>query len=316
MKTNIFYKVIIIGFLMYCLFCGSASAAEMLNSDPVQFDSLSLKYPVILVHGIAIRDQGFVVASWGRIPTILREYGLKVYLGNTDAWGSIESNAEIIKNTVDKVLEETKADKVNIIAHSKGGLDSRCFIWKYNYGDKVASLTTISTPHHGSLVADFIQNAKPLHTLAAKKSLEVLGKIYNDAYPNAYAVSYELTTGHLKEFNEIVTMDERVYYQSIYSTMNYATDDPIFASGFLYLKRVIGDNDGLVSEYSARWGRNIIKVQGGISHGQIIDVTGRTLFDIDITNGQPVDTTWRGRTDVGIPNIYLKIIKDLSDRGF
>jgi len=307
MKTRLFCKVIIIGSLLYCLFCGSVSALESLNADPVQFSSVSLRYPVILVHGIAVRDRGFVFTSWGRIPDILKEYGVRVFFGNTDAWGSIESNAEIIKNTVDRVLEETKAAKVNIIAHSKGGLDSRCFIWKYNYGDKIASLTTISTPHHGSVVADFFQSVRILHSITARRSLAVLGKIYEDVYPDAYAVSYELTTENLREFNKNVKMDDRVYYQSIYSTMNNATDDPIFATGFLYIKRIEGDNDGLVSEYSARWGRNVIKIPGGISHVQIIDFNVKSQFDIDISAGQ---------VDMGIPNIYLKILKDLSNRGF
>ena len=47
---------------------------------------------------------------------------------------------------------------VHIIAHSMGGLDSRILIGN-NYqgvGDRVASLTTLSTPHRGSPVADLL----------------------------------------------------------------------------------------------------------------------------------------------------------------
>jgi len=316
MKAKQFYKVLITGCLLFCLFCGRMPALDSLNLDPVQFDSLSLKYPVVLVHGIAMRDHGFVVTSWGRIPDILKSYGVEVYYGHTDAWGSIESNADIIKNTIDKILEDTGKEKVNIIAHSKGGLDSRMMIWKYNYGNKVASLTTISTPHHGSSVADFVQSAKPLHTTAAKKSLEILGKIYNDVYPDAYTASYELTTQNMKEFNKIVKWDNKVYFQSIYSTMKNVKDDPLFTASFLYLKRMEGDNDGLVSEYSARWGKNIIKVEGGLSHGQIIDFTARNQYEIDISNGQAIELVDKSLADTKVPNIYLKILKDLSDRGF
>ena len=277
---------------------GTGVVLDKLLTEQESFESLSLKYPLVLAHGIAMRDRGTTLVPWGRIPRVLRENGVEIYFGNTDAWGSIESNAELLKATVDKILKETGKEKVNIIAHSKGGLDSRCMIWKYNYGDKVASLTTISTPHHGAVVADLILNLKSVHTKTAKKSLEDLSKLYNDVYPDIYTAGYNLTTTNMEEFNRIVTMDDRVYYQSIYSIMNNAKDDLLFAASYKYIKKEIGENDGLVSEYSARWGYNITKVEGGISHAQIIDIMGKELFDMKI------------------PNIYLRIVNDLSNKGF
>ncbi|MDR0300711.1 MAG: hypothetical protein LBI04_00160, partial [Treponema sp.] len=104
---------------------------------------MSLKYPIVLVHGIIAHDR--VDFFWGRIPKILEEKGMRVFLGNTDSWGDCDSNAKILKSTVEKILLETKAEKVNIIAHSKGGIDSRYLIWKHGFEDKIASLTTIST---------------------------------------------------------------------------------------------------------------------------------------------------------------------------
>jgi triacylglycerol lipase len=277
---------------------GTGVVLDNLLTTQESFDSLSLKYPVVLAHGIAMRDRGTAYVPWGRIPRILRENGVEIYFGNTDAWGSIESNAELLKATVDKILEETGKEKINIIAHSKGGLDSRYMIWKYNYGDKVASLTTISTPHHGAVVADLILNLKSVHTKAAKKTLEDLSRLYNDVYPDIYTAGYNLTTTNMNEFNKTVTMDDKVYYQSIYSVMNNAKDDLLFASSYNYIKKEIGENDGLVSEYSARWGYNITKIEGGISHAQIIDIMGKDLFDMKI------------------PNIYLRIVNDLSNKGF
>jgi triacylglycerol lipase len=302
MKTRRFYIIFIFVSLLYCLFggCKSASepAAQNNHTEPGQSESISLKYPVVLVHGIALRDPGFLFNTWGKIPHVLRENGVEVYFGETDALGTIETNAGLLKVTIDKILEETGKEKVNIIAHSKGGLDSRYFIWKYDYGDKVASLTTISTPHHGSVIADMAQDLKTLHTRAARKSLEDLGKLYEDTYPDPYTVGYELTTKIMSEFNRIVTMDDRVYYQSIYSTMSKASDDPILTASYRYIKKVIGENDGLVSEYSTRWGNNIIKIDGGISHFQIIDFT---------MSSQP---------GTRILNVYLGIVNDLSNRGF
>jgi len=317
-KIRLFYIVFIIDSLLFCGCKSVSKPAAGQENDPVipagrvgtgvvldnllveqeHFDGLSLKYPVVLAHGIAMRDRGTFLVPWGRIPQVLRENNVEVFLGNTDAWGSIESNAELLKATVDKILEETGKKKVNIIAHSKGGLDSRYMIWKYGYGEKVASLTTISTPHHGAVVADLILNLKSVHTKAAKKTLEDLSRLYDDVFPDIYTAGYNLTTTNMEEFNKIVTMDDKVFYQSIYSTMKNAKDDLLFSSSYNYIKKEIGENDGLVSEYSARWGYNITKIEGGISHAQIIDIM------------------WKERLDMKIPNIYLRIVNDLSNKGF
>jgi triacylglycerol lipase len=325
MKTRRFCIIFITISLLFFLFCGCKSVSkpasdasgndgnnkvipagrigngvdlDNLSMDQEHFDKLNLKYPVVLVHGIAIRDRDVASEPWGRIPQVLKEHGVEIYFGNTDAWGTIDSNAELLKTTVDKVLKETGKEKVNIIAHSKGGLDSRCLIWKYGYGDKVASLTTISTPHHGAVLADLILNLKSLHTKAAKRTLEDLVKLYDDIYPDIYTAGYNLTTTNINDFNKIVTMDDKVFYQSIYSIMNNATDDLLFAASYNYIKKTIGENDGMVSEYSARWGDNITKVEGGISHGQIIDIMGKELFGMKIIN------------------IYLRIVNDLKHKGF
>lgn len=259
---------------------------------------IALRYPVVLVHGIVAHDRGSIISFWGRIPDALRAKGIGVFLGNTDAWGGYDSNAEILKNTVDAVLRETGAEKVNIIAHSKGGLDSRYFIWKYHYGGRVASLTTIATPHHGAEIADLIFKQKIVHSTLAKKTLNVFGRLYGDTNPDLYNVNHQLTTEKMKEFNEITGMDDRVYYQSVYTTMNNSWDDLMFFYSHWYIKSAAGANDGVVSERSARWGNNIIKISGGISHAEILDYKKRKISGIHI------------------PDIFLKITGGLRDKGF
>jgi triacylglycerol lipase len=288
--TYIFITCIAIFFLV-----SSCKTVDERRNVPV---ALSLKYPVVLVHGIAAHDRGKIINFWGRIPKKLQENNIKVFFGNTDAWGSYESNAEILKTTIDKILDETNSEKVNIIAHSKGGIDSRYLIWKYDYGDKVASLTTISTPHHGAEMADLIYKQKIIHTQASKNALMIFGKLYGDTNPDMLNVNYQLTTENMKEFNEKIGMDDRVYYQSIYTLMKNSFDDLKFFYSYLHIKSINGDNDGMVSEYSARWGDNIIKIEGGISHAEIIDFKRKKISGINI------------------PDIYIKIVNDLSEKGF
>jgi triacylglycerol lipase len=259
---------------------------------------ISLKYPIVLVHGIAKHDRGRHVVSWGRIPEVLKRNGMTVFFGNTDAWGSIETNAEILKVTIDRILTETEYDKVNIIAHSKGGIVSRYLIWRYDYGDKVASLTTISTPHHGSEIADYLFNMEIVHTRGAMRWYRVIGILFGDKNPDIHHVIYQLTTANMKIFNDIVSMDERVYCQSIYSVMNGPSGDSRLSRSYRFLRSKSGENDGIISEYSARWGDNIKKIEGGISHEQIIDHIHLLIGGINV-----------------LP-IYLDIARELSRKGF
>ncbi|MDR2700969.1 MAG: alpha/beta hydrolase [Spirochaetaceae bacterium] len=260
--------------------------------------NISLKYPIVLVHGIIAHDRPSIIKYWGKIPETLREAGARVFLGNTDSWGDYESNAKLLKTTIDNVLYETNSDKVNIIAHSKGGLDSRYFIWKYDYGSKVASLTTIATPHHGAELADMIYKRKIVHTWIAKKAIMLFGKLYGDKNPDLFNVNYQLTTDYMNTFNKNVLMDEKVYYQNFYTVMKNSFDDILFFNSHRKIKKASGDNDGFVSEYSAKWGNNNMMIKGGISHGEILDFKMKKISGINI------------------PDIYRNIVNGLSEKGF
>ena len=292
-------KVVLIAVICFFLFSSESNHLHtILQSGIATDEKIELKYPIVLVHGIARNDKGRHFQPWGRIPRVLRENGIEVYFGNTDAWGNIISNAELLKATIDSILENTKHERVNIIAHSKGGIDSRYLIWKYDYGDKVASLTTVSTPHGGAEIADFFFNSSIIHTESARKQLRAAGRAFGDVHPDMYSVNQNLTTENMGVFNKIVTRDARVYYQVIYSVMNDPADDPIFFFSYTHIKNISGENDGLVSEKSARWGSNPIKLAASISHDQIID-QGREKFP-----------------GMEIPIIYLEIIRDLAGKGF
>lgn len=103
----------------------------------------NLKYPVLMVHGMGFRDHK-ILNYWGRIPKELEKMGCRIYFGGQDSNGSIETNAAIIAEKIEEIINEEKTEKVNIIAHSKGGLDARYAISSLGMGDKVASLTTLA----------------------------------------------------------------------------------------------------------------------------------------------------------------------------
>src|ERR1700719_4474458 len=71
--------------------------------------------------------------------------------------GSVQLRAQELANAI---AAKFPSGEVHIVAHSMGGLDARCLLAQnlrgLAAGDRVVSLSTISTPHHGSPVADLL----------------------------------------------------------------------------------------------------------------------------------------------------------------
>ena len=80
----------------------------------------------------------------------------------------METNARTIVSRIDAILSETGAPKVNLIAHSKGGLEARMAASSLGYGTRIASITTVATPHRGSKTVDRLMKLpRSLFSLAA-----------------------------------------------------------------------------------------------------------------------------------------------------
>ncbi|PNV59678.1 alpha/beta hydrolase [Clostridium sp. chh4-2] len=234
------------------------------------------KYPLLLVHGVGFRDFHYF-NYWGRIPRELVRNGAKVYYGHQEAWGTVESNGEILKEKILEILEETGCEKVNIIAHSKGGLDSRYVISGLKMAPYIASLTTINTPHRGSKLVDFL---KKLPDKVYRTICGMIDKYFGrlgDVKPNAYVASYQLSERYAKEFNEKYPDAEGVYYQSYASLMRCGFSSKLLCIPYWILKKLDAPSDGLVTVKSAEWTnfRGVIKntYMRGISHGDMIDLT-------------------------------------------
>lgn len=82
------------------------------------------KYPLLLVHGVFFRDFRYL-NYWGRIPRELQRNGATVYYGQQQSAAAVEESGKELAARIRQIVEETGCGKVNIIAHSKGGLDSR-----------------------------------------------------------------------------------------------------------------------------------------------------------------------------------------------
>ena len=116
---------------------------------------IRVNYPIVLMHGF-----GTVGSIWrnGHMHDLamqLRSHGVIAYAPNVPPYSPVPERAAIWQQRLEHVLAETGAEKVNIIAHSMGGLDARYLISVNRFHKRVASLTTVATPHHGSSIASF-----------------------------------------------------------------------------------------------------------------------------------------------------------------
>ena len=118
------------------------------------------KYPVLLVHGVFFRDFKHL-NYWGRIPKELEKNGAVIYYGNHNSASSVPESAEQLKKRIYEITEESGCEKINIIAHSKGGLDVRYMLSDSAAARYVASVTTINTPHRGCKFADYLFEKVP-----------------------------------------------------------------------------------------------------------------------------------------------------------
>ena len=139
------------------------------------------KYPFILVHGIVLKDYKFFKA-FTKIEKSLNDAGYIAITSTTDGFGSIENNAKQLKKQILEVLKKYNVDKVNLIAHSKGGLDAKYMIKELDMEDKVASLTTLCTPHKGSKIADLMLSLPKFIIKILEFFINKTYKLFKDEY--------------------------------------------------------------------------------------------------------------------------------------
>ena len=245
------------------------------------------KYPLLLVHGVFFRDFKYL-NYWGRIPEELEKNGAQIFYGNHESAASVSDSGEELTARIKEIVEQTNCGKVNIIAHSKGGLDCRYAVSCCGAAPYVASITTINTPHRGCEFADYLLDKLPESMQqriagAYNAAMKKLG----DHHPDFIAAVRDLTAGSCSERNPMMPYPENIYCQSVGSKLNHAANGK-FPLNFTYhlVKYFDGPNDGLVSEKSFRWGQDytFLTVNGkrGISHGDMIDLNRENIPDFDV----------------------------------
>ena len=244
----------------------------------------STRFPLLLVHGLGLRDDLPLLRYWGRLPGYLRGLGVRVHLSRHDAWASVERNADFLKKRIEEVLDSEKTDKVNIVAHSKGGIESRMAVHLFPGRPPVASVTTIATPHRGAALADWVLGFKPVQNEKVHQALNLFGRLIGDRSPDSLMDLSQFTGEFMSTFNRLTPNHRDVYYQSVASRLYKPVFDPLFIVSHRLLMELEGDNDGVVGTENCRWGDSFVLWgrEKGLSHIDLCDMSGfkRRGFDI------------------------------------
>ncbi len=261
------------------------------------------RYPVLLVHGVFFRDRK-LLNYWGRIPAELEANGCTVCYGNQQSAQSVARSAQELSERIKEICEQTGCGKVNIIAHSKGGLDSRYAVSQLGSSEYVASLTTINTPHRGCIFAEhLLGKADEKFIAGVEETYNKAYKVLGDEEPDFLSAVKDLTNSSCEWFNENIPDAEGVLYQSVGSIAPRAQSGR-FPLNIFYpiVKKYDGENDGMVALSSMKWGDSFTVVypegERGISHGDIIDLNREDYRGFDVLE------------------FYVQLVSSLRERGF
>jgi triacylglycerol lipase len=226
-----------------------------------------MTYPIVLAHGVCRFD-----VLWNRalrvddsedpridnlhyfkgVRTMLKALGYTVYHSRVGWASDVHTRANGLKENLRQILDKSGAKKINIIAHSMGGLDARHMLFndrnEERIHESVASLITISTPHEGTPFADW--------GLARFPSLpKVLKRIGMDV--DGFR---DLQTSVCTRFNNDPTVkafemecESAIKFRTYAGTQNFWAVFSLLKGAFGIIQPKEGENDGLVSVRSARW---------------------------------------------------------------
>lgn len=306
-------------------------------------------YPILLVNGI---DVSPLFGYDERILYVMREFGgHDVHLAVDTPYETPQRRARDLWRHVQRIREETGSPKVNLICHSLGGLDCRYLVspnglhWEVpaaheEIAGAVASITTVSTAHHGTHVADVALGFTPDGDdfEAAERLATSLGDAFTaeDIQEDVQlrAAIQALTTSSMRAFNETIVDADGIYYQSYagfsapYGVPAPGQDELLrelceteevglhyflghhdhMATTLIPSSEIVADdgsgrslpNDGLAPVGSARWGR----FRGCIPADHMEQLGQYRLPAVNV------------RTGFDVARFYAEIASELAERGY
>lgn len=241
------------------------------------------RYPLVLAHGFFGFDEVGPLGYFNGAEEALREAGFAAYVTAVEPIASsVDTRGPQLGREIACIAMLAGVDKINLVGHSQGGLDSRVVAADPRYARWVASVTTVSTPHRGTLVADAALGLLP-DSEVSDDLLDAIADFWGylvgapDEDAAVQASLEQLSATHSSDFNLAVLDNPQVrYFSWAGRTVRNAVwfdyggeecDDAAYENPDArdvvdlelsltheFLNALSGRNDGLVTLASAKWG--------------------------------------------------------------
>lgn len=207
--------------------------------------------PVVLVHGLFGFDRIGVPGArfdyFRGISAHLASLGCHAHAVKLPMMSSVPARAEALVAAITALPHE----RIDLIAHSLGGLDARYALAKLGLSSRVRSLVTIGTPHHGSPIADLFHEGQ----------LDWLRRLVGVLGMPITALEW-LSSSALDKFNRDVPDVPGVRYACVVGGLAASSPIPVaLMASHTWLQRVAGTNDGVVPVDSQRWGETLAEIE-------------------------------------------------------
>lgn len=230
---------------------------------------IRLRHPVLLCHGYGAIASLVKPSPLYDVAMLMRRHHVLAFAPNIVPYAKIETRAARWVRIILKLIKQHDIEKLNVVAHSMGGLDIRYALSHLNAAPRVASFTSICTPHRGTSLAELALNTPAGIRDKIGEFLDWMGeRVYPTTKSDAVASVGQLTRQYVTQtFNPEVPDIPGIPYYSYSAAVGKGTEQSIkvisrYQNNHIYQQE--GLNDGMVPVASARWGEHI--KTGNISH--------------------------------------------------
>lgn len=225
----------------FCLFTGVLSACkstdqgaetkQLWDLDPVEVEiedpppppplgpepqGKASKYPIVIANGMISNGE-----TLKPVVDALRKDGHKVFMTQVPAAHPVRVRVPDLRTQVDQILKSTGAKKINILAYSLGALDARLLASTYRYGDRIASITTISGVNKGTPAGTAAHRIMMTMPGDWRKKIDAFASLIGANFVNPMLdksqlteLAYDISLEGAEKFQQKNPNVASVYYQS------------------------------------------------------------------------------------------------------
>ena len=278
-----------------------ATPARALARMAMQVDAMPqpplrpTRYPVVLMHGFGAVAGVLPGGALHAEAMHLRARGVWAYAPTVNPYDTVAVRAAAWAERLERVLAETGAERLNLVAFSSGGLDARHIATELGWAERLASIVTVATPHAGTALAQFVLDRPERLRAWAVGIMDFFGRATYDADPHAADALVELAPASAAERFGAATVPD-VWCASFAGKGTAQPMYPPLVVPNRILHGLAAAIDGIVPAASAVWGE----------HLGTLDADHARLIGLSLTPSDAFESC----------AFYLSVCDRLAVRGF